>query len=142
MITAAGCDCISLMSLDCGRCRALHRRERLGGHQRSCKLLVFCLLSTALTSKVSASPSVSGRRPGDSELNDLAASNRHSTSDLQEDGPPQCTANLDQGEAAHPAMSQAGSANAKFAHFAEHGVSRMFISLSWLRMLSSACNCY
>ena len=112
MITAAGCDGIPLMSLDCGRCRALHRRERVGSYQRSCKLLVFCLLSTALTSKVSASPSVSGRRPGDSELDDLAASNRHSTSDLQGTSPPQCSANLDQGEAAHPAMSQARFANA------------------------------
>ena len=127
VITAAGCDCIPLMSLDCGRCRALHRRERLGGHQRSCRVLVFCLLSMALTSKVSASTSVSGHKPGDSELDDVAAANRLSTSDLQENGPPQCTANLDQGEAAHPAMSQAGSANAKFAHVAEHGVSRMFI---------------
>lgn len=129
MITAAGRDCIPLMSLDCGRCRALHRRERLGGHQRSCTLLVFCLLSAALTRKVSASPSVSGPRPGDSELNDLAASTRHGMSDPQADDPPQCTANLDQGEAAHPAMLQAGSANAKSAHFAEHGVSRMFILL-------------
>ena len=88
---------------------------------------MFCLLSMALTSKVSASTSVSGHKPGDSELDDVAASTRLSTSDLQESGPPQCTANLDQGEAAHPAMSQAGSANAKFAHVAEHGVSRMFV---------------
>ncbi len=129
------------MSLDCGRCRALHRRERLGGHQRSCRILVFCLLSTALTSKVSASPSVSGPKPGDSEVDDLVASNRHSTSHLQENGPAQCTVNLDQGEAAQPAISQAGSANAKFARFAEHGVSRMFTSLNWLWILSSACAC-
>ena len=80
---------------------------------------MFCLLSTALTSKVSASPSGSGPKRGDRELDDLAASNQHSTSHVHEGGPPQCTANLDQGEAAHPAISQAGSANAKFAHFAE-----------------------
>ncbi|KAL0027049.1 hypothetical protein WJX79_001319 [Trebouxia sp. C0005] len=54
-------------------------------------------------------------------------------SELQEDGPPQCTANLDQGEATHPAVSQAGSAIAKSAHFAEHGLN----SISQRSLLAS-----